>query len=99
MLKHSMKSEIPQTNFEVWIRKRPEIKISKYKSSIKELNRSFLDSMLSSMDKKNEYAIEVLGNYSGSFKKEQQKINLIKARETYSQEKDLTVIALEEKSW
>ena len=73
------------------------IKISKYKSSIKELNRSFLDSMLSSMDKKNEYAIEVLGNYSGSFKKEQQKINLIKARETYSQEKDLTVIALEEK--
>ena len=40
------------------------MKISKYKSSIKELNRSFLDSMLSSMDKKNEYAIEVLGNYS-----------------------------------
>ena len=73
------------------------IKISKYKSSIEELNRSFLDSMLSSMDKKNEYAIEVLGNYSGSFKKEQQKINLIKARETYSQEKDLTVLALEEK--
>ncbi len=73
------------------------INISKYKSSIKELNKGFLDSMLNSIDKKNEYAIEVLGNYSGSFKKEQQKINLIKARETYSQEKDLTVLALEEK--
>ena len=43
------------------------MKISKYKSSIKELNRSFLDSMLNSMDKKNEYRRKIHSSTLHSF--------------------------------
>ena len=59
------------------------VKIDKYKTSIPELNRAILDSFMMYMPRSNEFITETLAYYSGNFKEDNQKINLIKARETF----------------
>ena len=66
-----------------------KLDISKYKTSIPELNRKLLDSFLVNMPRTNEYTIETLCNYVDDFEEENQKINLIKARQTYDKGNDL----------
>lgn len=66
-----------------------KIKIDKFKSSIAELNRSLLDSFLVNMPRKSDYIVETLCYYSGNLEDENQKINLIKARNTYDKGDDL----------
>ena len=59
------------------------VNIDKYKSSIVELNRALVDSFLQYMPRTNEYTTETLAYYAGNFEEDNQKINLIKARQTY----------------
>lgn len=66
-----------------------KLEISKYKSSIPELNRALLDSFLLYMPKTNDYTIETLCYYAGDLEDDNQKINLIKARQTYDKGDDL----------
>jgi hypothetical protein len=63
--------------------------ISKFKSSIKEINLSLLDSISNNLSKENNSSLEVLCYQFGNIHEENQKINLIKARETYSKEDEL----------
>ena len=57
---------------------------SKFKSSIKEINISLLDSISNNLSKENNYALETLCYQFGNLEEDKQKINLIKARETYN---------------
>ena len=66
-----------------------KLDINKYKTSIPELNRKLVDSFLTNMPRTNEYTIETLCNYVGDFEEDNQKINLIKARQTYDKGNDL----------
>ena len=59
------------------------VKIDKYKTSIPELNRALLDSFMMYMPRSNEFTTETLAYYSGNFEEDNQKINLIKARQTF----------------
>lgn len=59
------------------------LKIDKYKSSIPELKRALVDSFLIYMPRSNEYTTETLAYYAGNFEEDNQKINLIKARQTF----------------
>ena len=67
------------------------------KSTIKALNKSFLDSALQSIPKQNFYYTEILCDLYGDFSKEKQKINLIKASELYDKNNEIGLTALEEK--
>ena len=58
--------------------------ISKFKSSIKEINSSLLDSISNNLSKENKWSLEILCYQFGNIQDEKQKINLIKARETYN---------------
>tara|TARA_B100000767_G_scaffold147885_1_gene139334 strand:- start:163 stop:1617 length:1455 start_codon:yes stop_codon:yes gene_type:complete len=60
-----------------------KLEITKYKTSIPELNRALVDSFLMYMPRSNEYTTETLAYYSGNFEEDNQKINLIKARQTF----------------
>ena len=66
-----------------------KLDINKYKTSIPELNRKLMDSFLANMPRTNEYTIETLCNYDGNFQVDNQKINLLKARQTYDKGNDL----------
>mgnify|MGYP001168304711 FL=1 len=66
-----------------------KVKVDKFKSSISELNRSLLDSILVNMPKKSDYIVETLCYYSSNFEGDNQKINLINARKTYDKGNDL----------
>ena len=66
-----------------------KLDINKYKTSIPELNRKLVDSFLTNMPRSNEYTIETLCNYGGDFQEDNQKINLLKARQTYDKGNDL----------
>jgi len=67
------------------------------KSTIKELNKPFLDSVLNSLPKSNSYYTEVLCDLYGNFSKEKQKISMIKASELYDKNNEVGVTAFEEK--
>ena len=62
---------------------------SKFKSSIKEINRSLLDSISNNLSKENKNALETLCYQFGSIEEDMQKISLIKARETYNKEDEI----------
>ena len=74
---------------EYYTQNRKKLDINKYKTSIPELNRKLVDNFLSNMPRTNEYTIETLCNYVGDFEEDNQKINLIKARQTYDKGNDL----------
>ncbi|HUH47040.1 MAG TPA: carboxypeptidase-like regulatory domain-containing protein, partial [Arenibacter sp.] len=66
-------------------------------STIDELNERFLDSVLHTLPKKSSRYTEILGDFYGDFKKDNQKLNLIKASELYDKQEELDLTALEEK--
>lgn len=67
------------------------------KSTIKELNKKFLDSVLNTVPKKSSYYTEVLCDLYGNFEEGKQKMDLIKASELYDKSKELDYTKLEEK--
>ncbi len=67
------------------------------KSTIKELNKSLLDSVLQSVPDNNAYYTEVLCDLYGNFNKEKQKIDVIKASELYDKNNEIGLAAFEEK--
>ena len=67
------------------------------KSTIKELNRAFLDSVLATVPKQSSYYTEVLADFYGNTAKDKQKLNLIKASELYDKNKAADLTQLEEK--
>ena len=67
------------------------------KSTIKELNKPFLDSVMVSIPRTNSYYSEVLCDLYGDLSKERQKISLIKASELYDKDNEIGMEALEEK--
>jgi hypothetical protein len=67
------------------------------KSTIEALSKPFIDSLVQSIPKQNDYYTEVLCDLYGDFSKEQQKINLIKASELYDKNNEIGFTALEEK--
>lgn len=67
------------------------------KSTIKELNKAFLDSVLATVPKKSSYYTEVLADLYGNTDKEKQKLDLIKASELYDKNKEVDLTQLEEK--
>jgi len=69
--------------------KTERFEINKFKSSIKEINNSLLDSISNNLSKQNNSSLEVLCYQFGNIEEENQKINLIKARETYNKGDEL----------
>tara|TARA_R110002073_G_scaffold279026_1_gene442784 strand:- start:14692 stop:16245 length:1554 start_codon:yes stop_codon:yes gene_type:complete len=67
------------------------------KSTIDALNKPFLDSVVQSIPKTNDYYTEVLCDLYGNYSSENQKIDLIKASELYDKNNEMGVAALEEK--
>ncbi len=67
------------------------------KSTIEELNKQFLDSVLNTLPKKSSYYTEVLCDLYGNLEKGKQKMKLIKASELYDKSKELDYTKLEEK--
>lgn len=67
------------------------------KSTIKELNKKFLDSAINSIPPTNSYYSEILCDLYGNFNQEKQKIDLIKASEMYDKNNQIGLTALEEK--
>ncbi|NAS31833.1 carboxypeptidase-like regulatory domain-containing protein [Flavobacteriaceae bacterium R38] len=67
------------------------------KSTIEELNKKFLDSVIETVPKRDDRYTEILCDLYGNYDREKQKINLIKASELYDKNSDLDLTALEEK--
>ncbi|MEO9892616.1 carboxypeptidase-like regulatory domain-containing protein [Aurantibacter sp.] len=67
------------------------------KSTIKELNRKFLDSIINTIPENNSYYTEILGDLYGDYDEERQKLNLIKASELYDKNMELDFAKVEEK--
>ena len=72
-----------------------ETNITKFKSSIKEINSSLLDSLLQNIKKQNKNEIESLSYYYGNNEENKQKIKLIKSRETYKKDEDELLESIE----
>ena len=66
-----------------------EIEISDFKSSIKEINSTLLDSFFLNYRREFYNEEEVLCNFYGNFEEKKQKINIIKARETFEKNNDI----------
>ncbi len=66
-----------------------KFKLNKFKSSIDEINSFLIDSLLNSLPKENKGVSEVLCYYYGNLEEKNQKINLIKSRETYNKEDEM----------
>ena len=61
--------------------------INKFKSTVPEINKSLIDSLLFNLDKENNSGLETLAYYYRSFDDEvKKKIKIIKSRETYNKE-------------
>jgi len=60
--------------------------IDKYKSTVPEINKSLIDSLLDNLTKENNSGLETLAYYYRNFDDETQKIKIIKSRETYNKE-------------
>lgn len=71
------------------ISKTKRFNTSKFKSSIEEINRSLIDSISNNLSKENINALETLCYQFGNIEQDKQKINLIKARETYNKENEI----------
>ncbi|MBT8306482.1 MAG: carboxypeptidase-like regulatory domain-containing protein [Maribacter sp.] len=67
------------------------------KSTIKELNKNFLDSVLRTVPKKSSYYTEILCDLYGNPNGGDQKMDLIKASELYDKSKEVDLTKLEEK--
>lgn len=67
------------------------------KSTIKELNKKFLDSVLNTIPKKSSYYTEILCDLYGNYEDDDQKIDIVKASELYDKSKELDYDALEKK--
>ncbi len=67
------------------------------KSTIKELNKNFLDNVLNNIPKKSSSYTEILCDLYGNYNKEEQKINTLKACRLYDKNSDLDISKLEEK--
>jgi len=67
------------------------------KSTIKELNKKFLDSVLQTLPKKSSYYTEILCDLYVNNEDDSQKMNLIKASELYDKSKEIDYTKLEEK--
>ncbi len=67
------------------------------KSTIEELNKVFLDSVMRSIPKQSSYYTEVLCDLYGNHDEEKQKLHIIKASELYDKSNDLDLTKLEEK--
>jgi len=63
-----------------------KFKIDKFKSTIPEINKSLIDSLLANLTKENNSGLETLAYYYKNFEDEVQKIKIIKSRETYNKE-------------
>jgi hypothetical protein len=63
--------------------------INKFKSSIDNLDDLLIDSLLLNLPSENKSVTEVLSNYYGNLEEDNQKINLIKSRETYKKENEI----------
>ena len=60
--------------------------IDKFKSTVPEINKSLIDSLLSNLKKDNNSGLETLAYYYKNPDDEVQKIKIIKSRETYNKE-------------
>tara|TARA_B100000401_G_scaffold405782_1_gene320868 strand:+ start:598 stop:2043 length:1446 start_codon:yes stop_codon:yes gene_type:complete len=60
-----------------------KFELIKFKSTITDINKNLIDSILGNISKQNNYQLETLSYYYGSYHNDNQKIQLIKARETY----------------
>tara|TARA_R110002049_G_scaffold307383_2_gene507639 strand:- start:4859 stop:6376 length:1518 start_codon:yes stop_codon:yes gene_type:complete len=67
------------------------------KSTIKELNKKFLDSVLRSVPKKDDSYSEILCDLYGNYNREEQKIKTLKACRLYDKSSELDITKLEEK--
>jgi len=63
-----------------------KFRIDKFKSTIPEINKSLIDSLLANLTKENNSGLETLAYYYKNFEDEVQKIKIIKSRETYNKE-------------
>ena len=66
-----------------------KFEINKFKSSIDNVNDLLIDSLLLNLPSENKSVTEVLSNYYGNFEEDNQKINLIKSRETYKKDNEI----------
>jgi len=60
--------------------------IDKFKSTVPEINKNLIDSLLANLTKENNSGLETLAYYYRNFEDEVQKIKIIKSRETYNKE-------------
>ncbi len=67
-----------------------DIEITKFKSSIKEISNSLLDSFSSNYRRDFGNEVEILCKFYGNHEKEKQKIKIIKAREILNKNNDIT---------
>ena len=67
------------------------------KSTIEELDKKFLDSVLNIIPKKSSYYTEILCDLYGNHDKDSQKMDIIKASELYDKSKELDYENIEEK--
>ena len=63
-----------------------KFRIDKFKSTIPEINKGLIDSLLANLTKENNSGLETLAYYYKNFEDEVQKIKIIKSRETYNKE-------------
>tara|TARA_B100000686_G_C16806700_1_gene991542 strand:- start:8612 stop:10135 length:1524 start_codon:yes stop_codon:yes gene_type:complete len=75
--------------------KRFDVKIKK--SSIKEFDQKFMDSITSTIPKKNNFYIEVLSDFYGNKNPENQKINSLKSAELINKETEISLKTIENK--
>ena len=66
-----------------------KFEINKFKSSIENVNDLLIDSLLLNLPNENKSATEVLSYYYGNLEEDNQKINLIKSRETYKKDNEI----------
>lgn len=84
-LRSSMHQSIPKLNYKL------------RKSTIKEFNKQFLDSVIQSLPKNSSYYSDILCDLYGNFTSEKQKITLIKAAELYDKNNEISMEAMEKK--
>ena len=69
--------------------------INKFKSTVPEINKSLIDSLLANLAKENNSGLETLAYYYRSFDDEvKKKIKIIKSRETYNKEGEVLELSL-----
>lgn len=82
-----------ESNFNRWTKSDFTVK----KSTIDVLNQKFLDSIISTVPKVDNYYSEVLGDFYGNNDEESQKLDLLKASKLYDKSTELDAEKIEEK--